>query len=281
LARVKEDTAQENYGGRPTLASMVDFLRANWKFLALLTLVLSAVGVILALLVPGQYTKQVTLSVRPVPTELIAELDQTPLAPQQLGDTVVRYLQNGDYLGQVEATPLYNPGTQQVEIDLRSNDEEALDDVGFEVVEVVEGGLQQFFEDTLGTSLETQLAQLEVQIEDNNNTLTQLEQQIEQVSTDADDTEDSVTTTRLEALEAERADRIAALAQAEDRQSDLEQAQEDLRRLAGEAATVELVSESAVSQTGSLASRVALAVVSGFVVALLATIVRAASRRGG
>ncbi len=271
-----------------SLVDVIEFFRSNWKFLGLWVLVLSVVAVTLvALLLPHwQYQKQLTLSVRPVPSELVGQIKKDDsglniqdMNPNDAGKLAVGYLSSGDF-GQVNADVTYRDDTQQVRVNLRSEDRESLDGVGSKVVDSVEAGFQRLYESALNAGLEARIFRLERDIENNEEIVTQLEREIEQLSTGG--TEDANTAARLEGLEAKRADVWANRTWADNQLREFQQAQEDLSQLATEPIAVDVLSESAVQQQLSrpFVALVALAVVSSFIVAIIITVIRVAIGRG-
>ena len=275
--------------GRVSLARIVKFFRLNWKFLVLLALVLSVIAVTLvALLLPRwQYQKQITLSVRPVPSELVGQIEQEypglnidDMTPDQAGSMAVGYLSSADF-GQIETDFIYRADAQQVQVNLQSENRDLLEGgLGPKAVDSVEAGYQRLYEGAIGAGLEAKLSRLERDLESNKQMTTQLEREIERLSTGG--AQDVSTAARLEALETRRVELSTNIVWSENLYRDLQQAQDDLSLLATEPTGVEVLSESDVQRQLSrpFVALVVLAVVSSFVVAAIATVIRAAVGRG-
>ena len=250
-----------------SLADVVYFLRSNFKFFALLALVLSVIAVALVLLMPKQYQKQVNLSVRQVtPGELVFELRQAPgrvevdkMPLDTLNNAAVNYIQqeNGN-LGNVSVSPKYDAAEQQVQVALSSRDPESLDGVSSEIVDQLKAEFGKFFERSLGPAVEAKLTELKR----SNDLRQELLAQIEQA--------------RPEGFEMQRAEVLNDTALAELEIRDLEQAQSELPRLASEMVSIEVVGESEAQQSSSRGRRIALAVLAALVGAAILTIVRGA-----
>ncbi len=252
-----------------SFADVVYFLRYNLKFFALLALALSTIAVAVALLLPKQYEKQLSLSVQRVPSELTESLGQQPwedrVSRDAVGNLAVRYLQEGELGDDVSVRPSYDTVNQRVGLNLRSRDQEPLDRSGSEAVDLLKARFLEYFEDLMRPALETRLGSLERSLQGDRETLARVEQQIGQSSS-----------TDAEVLEAQRTEVLDDIASTEIELRDLQRAQEELPQLAAETGSVEVMDESGVRQTSSLTQRIALAVLSALVVAAILTIVRGA-----
>ncbi|WP_166395372.1 Wzz/FepE/Etk N-terminal domain-containing protein [Rubrobacter marinus] len=266
-------------GDEIVLSDILGFFRANWKLIGLLTLLFSALAIGLALLLPDQYNKRVTLAVRPVPSDLQTSLNQPPvMTPKQAGDLAVAYIQNAD-LGGVDASPTYNNVTQWVEVALQSRDRDALNGVAPVLVEAVENGFSTNYEAAFRAAVETEVTQLRRGLENQREILEDLDNQIEQSGpVQTGGTEDVAAIVRLQALETERADQNAAIAADENRLAYLEEALRDLPQRARDATSVEVLEESGTPQSRSLVPLMILAVLSSLVLAVIVAIVRTAVR---
>lgn len=274
--------------GEITLVDVVWFFRSNWKFLVLLALVLSVITVtMVALLLPHwQYRKQLTLSVRPVPSELVGQIEEQgpglniqDMSPEEAGKLAVGYLSSEGF-SQVEVEPAYRPDTQQVQVNLQAEDRDSLGGVGSKAVDSVKVGFQELYENALSAGLEARTSTLEREIESNREIMAQLEQEIEQLSSGG--TEDAGTAARLEGLETKRADVSANRTWAENQLGYLEQAREDLPQFATEPIAVDTLSEPDTERqlSRSFVASILLAVISSFILAAIVTVIRAALRRG-
>jgi hypothetical protein len=270
-----------------TLIHIAKFFRANWKFLVLLALGLSVIAVTLvALLLPHwQYRKELALSVRPTPSELVGQIEQessglkiADMSSEEAGQLAVGYLSSGDF-GNVEVDPTFRPDTQQVRLNLQSADRDSLEGINYKVIDSVKAGFQGLYESTLSGGLEARISSLEHSIKSNEEIVDDLEREIDQVSTSG--TEDASTAARLEGLEVKRADVRANRTWAQNDLEYLEQSQKDLSQLATEPIAVNVLSESDVQQQLSkpFVALVALAIMSSLVVAGIVTVIRAALRR--
>lgn len=264
-------------GDELVLSDILGFFRSNWKLIGLLTLLFSVLAIGLALLLPDQYNKRVTLAVRPVPSDLQVTLGQPPvMTPKQAGDLAVAYIQNADLDG-IDASPTYNNVTQWIEVALQSPDRAALDGAAPIVVEAVEEGFQSNYETAFRAALETEIARLERAVENQREALDDLERQIEQSApAQLGGTEDVGAIVRLQALETQRADQTAALAADENRLAYFTEALGELPERARDATSVEVLEESGTPQSRSLVPLAILAVLSSFVLAVIVAIIRTA-----
>ncbi len=254
------------------------FIRDNWSFIGLLTLLLSVVTVSLAIFLPEQHQKQVTLSITSSPTAPQVGVGQLePVSPQQAGDLAIRFLRTEDF-GVVNVSSTYNLATYYVDVAFQAEDREALSGITPRVVSILETRFRDMQEDTLRDISENRLADAERELENGEAILARIEQQIAQFAPPGTrETEDPES---LRPLEEERADTLAEIANLEAAIEYWKQVPIDAPQLAAESSSVEVMAESEVQQTRSLAPLFVLAVLSSLVVAVLAAIVRSAFSRG-
>lgn len=272
---IRDNQRSEVEGRELGFADVARFFKSNWKFVALLTLALSIVFIALALLLPQRYSKQVTLSVRALATELLVDLGQVPApTPKQVGDLAVGYLQNANLSG-LDASPTFSNATQRVEVVLQSRDRDALEGAVPKVVDFLEKEFQKTSTTTLTAALNVQLSQLQNKVEVGRETLEIVDQQIEETPPpETGGTQNVRAIVRLQALETKRADVSADLAANERDLRDLEEARRALTQEADKATVVEVVAESNVSQSRSIVPLVALSLLLALLLAILAALVR-------
>ncbi len=259
----------------------MDFLKSNAPFIGLLTLLLAATTVLVALLLPEQYSKQLTLDVDTVPIALSSEPSQPPLFDDtQLGSLAVGYLQSANLKG-VSVSPTYNTTTRQVNVALQSRSREALEGAVPALVELLEDKFRAAYQEPLGATLSVQVTRLERELEINREALGVIDGELNRVLAGDANLENPRTESRVDALEAARASTLVEVAQSESGLRELEEARRDLPRLAGEAINVEVLSQSEAPQVRSLIPVVALALMLGLVLAIAATLVRTGLKRAG
>lgn len=272
------ETLRKETEGEISLAGVIYFLRSNFKFFCLAALVFCVVAVVLALLVPKNYEKRVDLSAQPVPNVLLgssSEVNLEEVSIDSFGYSAAAFVQAWDF-GNVNVIPRYDDTARRVELDLRSWDPGSLDEIGPEAVGWLEDALQQALEVQLGPALEARQTELDSSWYKDEEFLAEVEQQIEQTSADADP-RDADTTARLTALEKQRVEMLERMASTERDLEDLKQPLKDPSRLAAEMVSVKVLDESEARESSSLAQRIWIAVLFGFVAAAAATVVRGVS----
>lgn len=272
---VRETERKDPYGRKPALADVTGFLKSNWRFIVLLTLLLSAAMVVVALLLPQQYSKRLTLRVTTLPTELLSTLGQPVLDEAQAGNLTVGYLQNANIEG-VNVSPTYNVATRQVSVALQSRDGNALGAAVPALVDLLEEEFREVYEEPLGAALEAQVSSLEREVGASEEAIELVDREVEGALTG--DPEDPRTMARVEGLETARANTLTEVAKSEAEIRELQDARRDLPELAGEPVAVEVLSESDAPQARSLVPVVALTLILGLAGAVAAAVVRAALR---
>lgn len=262
------------------LADVFRFLGYSWKFIGLLTLALSALAAgLVLLLLPDQYSKQATLGIRLVKTDLQVEVDQVlQLDAKQAGDLAVGYIQSAN-LGEMQASPRYNNLTGWVEVTVQSDNRAAVEDPAPLLVDVLETAFRKSYETRLGGVLRTQIARSKREVKNGKEGLSQLDRRIEESPpASVDGVENVAAVARIQALETKRVDAVSELVADENRLEDMQEALRDLPRRADEPIVVEVLADSGAPRERSLAPVVALAVLSSFVVAVAGAILRVAVR---
>jgi hypothetical protein len=267
-SKTKRDEFVED--GEFTFADVLGFLRRNWRFLGLLTLVLSAVAVALVLLLPKQYQKEVTLQTGLAPSRLLVATEGGPMLPlptrDQISNSAVSTLQSGGFEG-VEVKATYDAPTQQIKAVLSSGDDVSLAGATPELVSFLEEDLREKHEGDITDTVELQLMESERQVES-------MRQAIDRAETrEEGDDEDQLTSAFI------RARLIGDLDAAESNLEVLEQVWEALPQLIAETISVEVLSESGVQQSRATAALVLLGVVASFAAAVALTLAREALAR--
>ena len=248
-----------------TFADVLGFLRRNWKFLGLLTVVLSAAAVTLVLLLPKEYQKEVTLVTNLAPSELMAGVrEQRELLPSQdqISNSAVSSLQDEDF-GEVEVDPKYENPTKRINVVLRSRDADSLVGATPRIVSFLKGELQETYERDFDRALEMALvnAEREVQIKRG------IGDHIEQASL----TEEQASQVGV--------DTLVELAEAESERDELVRVREELPQLMDEAFSVDVLTDSDVQQSTTPAALILLAVAVGFAIAVTLTLAQEAFTR--
>lgn len=260
MSRVNRSSSSKSAPGEATTSDIFEFLRLNWKLLALLTLIFSVVAVALSLaLIPTQLSKTMNLSITQSPGELLSRLGQPPLDPDRAGNQAEDYLEEGEY-GSARVTGVYDETTEQMEVRLRAGDRQSLRAASAEVVETLEAGFREDYEQSLGVALGSRLANLEAEEEINREILERLER-----------------SPNDENSQVQRAATLLEIERIELEQADLEGAREDLPRAAEDLVSVDVVSESNIRRSSPI-TKVAFAVAMSFAAAVVIAIIRTALR---
>lgn len=241
-----------------SLVDIVRFFIRHGRLITLMTVVLSAIAISFSLLKPQSYQKQLTLSIKPLAVPIpgaIPELDSN-----QANTLAVEFLQNQP-LAQITAQPQYDATTQKISLLLRSPSPERLTTANSEI----QKQLQTQFQETLGQTLQTSLTSVEIQLKKNQQVLAQLERQTAQ-STPTNEV-------RQQALETQRASRVANIAELEFDKQYLEQAQENLAEFAAQAISIQILAESNLPPTRSPMPVIIIALIASFMVAVFAAII--------
>lgn len=260
-----------------SLVDIIRFFRRNGKFLLLTTLGLSAIAIILALLQPKQYQKQLTLSVKPVPFFLLTPLnpDQSlsvDLDINQIGTLALTLLQNQPPR-EITVTSKYNIASrnntpsQQIDLTLKSTNPDALKAAGAKIISLLKAGYQK----TVETILQANLIRTQLELNRSTQLLTQIEKQIAQTPKEATATTPNP---RLMALETQRSRYIESITSLEFDKQNLLQAQKNPAEFASQVILVQILTESQVRPTRSLIMLIVLALITSFMIAILAAIIR-------
>ena len=254
-----------------SLIDIIRFFSHNWKFIALTTIGLSAIAIILKLTLPKpqeptQYTQQLTLSVQPntVPVSTFPTMNV-----HQVGALAAEFLQNPK-LEEITGEPEYTITTQQVTLTLKLPEANASTSAGTKVVEQLEEDFGTIFSKTLKATLNV----TEIDLKRNQQILAQLEQQIAQVPKRAPT---EFPDPRLSSLESQRSNQLTKISTLEFDKQYLEKALENPAEFASQVVSVQIVSQSDVSQTtpkSSILQVAVLAIIASFMVAILTAIIR-------
>ncbi len=239
---------------------IIQFLSRNWKFLGLVTVVLSTIAIALSLLSPKQYQKQLTLSVKPSSIPLSVQAFPA-IDVHQTGALAVEFLESFS-ADEISATAQYNAETQKIALNLQSPNASSLNTVAPKVISQLNTQFQQPLSQTLANSLMA----TELQLNRQKLILAQLQQQIATIP--------RTSTPKLQALEAQQANSVATIAALQFDKNFLQQGQNNLSDLTAEVMPVLVLSESEVQQPRSWGQQVVIAVVTSFMIAVLVTIIR-------
>lgn len=257
-----------------TLADAAEFFASNAKFMGLLTLSLSVVLVSLAVFFSDNHSRELDLSIEPVMTELIVRLGQPPLPPEGgFGIQAAGFVQMGDF-GEVDAFPEYNVSTKRVEVVLRAESKKAPKEAVPEVVNTIENGFQEMYEASLSQGIQMKVVPIERLIENNRAAISDLDQRIKQLSDQVSGEQDSQEIAQLRELEEERANILIETAEFENDVEYYEKTKEKLPRLADEAVSVSVVSDTAITQARTLTPVILLALLSSVGLTLLIALAR-------
>ena len=237
------------------------FLSLNWKFLGLTTVVLSAIAIALSLLSPKPYQKQLALRIKTTSFPLSVQSLFPAIDVNQTGALAVEFLKSAK-LDQITATARYDAEIQKIDLNLQSPNASALNTVAPKVVSQLKTKFQQPLSQTLATSL----IATELQLKKQQQILPQLQQQIAKLP--------PTNIPKLEALETERAKSVAAIAALKVDKDYLQQSQKNLAAFTAKVISVQIWTESDVQQARSSGQTVVIAVISSFIVAVLAVILR-------
>lgn len=257
--------------------SIGSFVRGNWKFVVLVTVILSVIAVVLTLLLPRQYTRQLSLGVRAVPLALSENFQPSIVNPAEAPNLAVGYLQEADLEG-VSILPSYNIRTQQIDVTLRSENREALNNTGPVLKRAVEKGLRGAYEAPLKTALESWISVLEIEVQAERDALDSLEGEIEDIPVGSSGQLDTRDTARLEGLETASVNARTEINRLQTEMDRMKQAREDPAELVSDPVAVDLIYEADIVESRSPITMIVLAVMVAFVVAVAAAVVRTAIR---
>ncbi|MBD1933417.1 MULTISPECIES: hypothetical protein [Cyanophyceae] len=252
-----------------SLLEIIRFFRLHWKFLGLTTVVLSSAAIILFLLKPQQYQKQLTLSVKQLPVSVSSSLSFLGKDVNQTGIQAVKYLQN-QQLDKITVQPRFDASTQQVDVTLQSKNTDALAQSSSKIT----SKLKTQFQNQIGEGIEVGLTVTEQELKRNQQVLAQIKQQIAEFSpTSGTSSQQIQIAARLDALEQQRARLEVAIVAGEVDKKYLMQAQKNLAEFTNQVMSVQIVSESDLPLTRSILPVVVFAIVASFMVAVVASII--------
>jgi capsular polysaccharide biosynthesis protein len=243
------------------LVEIIQFLSRNWKFLGLVTIVLSTLAIALSLLSPKQYQKQLSLRIKTTSFPLSSQSLFPAIDVNQTGTLAVEFIKSTP-LDQITTTARYEAETQRIAISLESPNARALSSASPKII----SQLRRKFQEPISQILATSLMVTDLQLNRQQQILPQLDRQIAQ-SPPTD-------TPRVEALETERAKSVAAIAALQVDKNYLQQSQKNLPDFTAKVLSVQVLSESEAEQARSSGQSVIMAVVASFIVAVVAAIIR-------
>ncbi len=252
------------------------FVRDNWKFVVVVTVILTVIATVSTLLSPQQYNRQLSLAVRVLPLALSDNFQPSIANTTEAPNLAVGYLQEAELEG-VSVLPSYNIRTQQVDITLSSENREALEGTGPVLTRVVEKGLQDVYEGPLKTALGSRVSVLGMELRTESETQDFLEGEIDDLL-DSSGPDETRTTARLGGLETASAEARSEIKRLQVEIDRLEQAREDPAELVFETIAVDLTYEAGIVESRSSATIIVLAVMVAFVVAVAAAVARTAIR---
>jgi Asp-tRNA(Asn)/Glu-tRNA(Gln) amidotransferase C subunit len=239
---------------------IIQFFSRNAKFIGLVTVGLSVIAITLPLLSPKQYQKQLTLSVK-FPSVSLSVGSFPELNINYATALAVEFLRTSK-LDQITIKAQSNPETQEIDVHLQSPNANYLSSSSPRLI----SQLKTRFQEPVSQSLETSLSAIEQQLEKQKRILPQLEQTIAQLP--------ATNTPKLQALEIQRAERVAAIAALEVDKDYLEQSQKNLTGVTTKVMSVKILSESEVEPISSTKQLVIIAVITSFMAAVIAAILR-------
>jgi hypothetical protein len=252
-----------------SLVDIIRFFRLNWKFLALVTVVLSSIAITFSLLKPQQYQKQLTLSVKPT-SYTFSSVPVPSMSVEEVRLQAVEFLQN-QKLNNITTTAAYDASSQKINLTLQSPDQSALAGASDQAI----SQLKTQFQKILSADLERGLSTIRRENNRVKRVQAQLEKQVNQLPPiNKTDPKQFHIEARLRSLEAQRANLAASMAANEVDQEYLEQAKGNLAQVAEQAIAVQVLRESEVQQTGSLRVLIVIAVIASFMVAVFTALIR-------
>lgn len=253
-----------------SLVDIIRFFRLNWKFLGLITVVLSSVAIALSLSRPQLYQKQLVLAIKPLPLTLASQ-SMTTMNVDEAGAGAVTILQS-QKLDQLSVGATYNTVTQQVDLTLESPNQSALAGASSKVI----SQLNTKFEKQLGNSVKTGLTLTRLELKRYQQILAKLDRQVNQLPLkNTTDPQGIRTDARRRALETERGKFVSLIATRTVDQEYLQQVLKNPAQLSGQLISVQVLSEADVHKTRSPMQLVILSIITSFMVAVLAAIIRA------
>lgn len=262
-----------------SLLDIIHFFIGNGKFLVATTVGLSAIVIILSLLLPKQYQKQLSLSLKLVPVPLSQPFPG--LDPIQISTRAVELLRDRptnqitpkpkDDAGKISAKAKYDPITQRLDVTLRSPDPNFLSAAPPKIVSEIKSE----FQDIVSDSIQNNIPLTELQIKRNQEGLAKLEEQIALLRpSPVSNPQGLRTVARLESLETERVKLLTTIATLKFDKEYLEQAQKKPAEFAAKVISIQILTESSVRPSRSLGLVALLAIIGSFAIAVIAAIVR-------
>lgn len=252
-----------------SLVDIIRFFRLNWKFLALVTVVLSSIAITFSLLKPQPYQKQLTLSVKPT-SHSLSSVSVPSMSVEEVRLQAVEFLQN-QKLSNITTTAAYDTSSQKINLTLESPDQSALAGASDQAI----SQLKTQFQKILSADIERGLRKIKQDHKREQRVQAQLEKQVNQLPPlNKTEPKQFQIEARLRSLEAQRANLAASMAANEVDQEYLEQAKGNLAQVAEQAIAVQVLKESEVQQTGSLRVLIVIAVIASFMVAVFTALIR-------
>lgn len=305
--RTKRKEADE--GREVDLRRVVGFFGSNWKFIALTTLVLTVAIVVLSLLQPQEYYKEMTISVSPnesaalavLPASVASEgevLSDDPLSrrldlpfsgAKDVGDAAEDFLK-AEGVGPVRFQVKFNDAaeqidpyatTKQVDVVLQASSKEPLEDVGPKVVGLLESKFLGLYEPLLSDDVRGSMTEIDRKLAYYGRELGELDRRIDEYPVSSEtDPENVKATVELNELAKRRTEVLGIVAQTRFEKEYLRDAEERVPGVASRMVSVQVLSESGVQGTRATPSIAALAIPFAFAVAVSAALARALIRRG-
>lgn len=237
---------------------VASFLATRWKLLSVLALAVFAVVMPLVLLLPEQYSKEVSLTVTPRIGEAQERLGQKkPQDKGQVGRTALIRIKESRF-GSVEVVSTYDPSGEKVDVLMRAPNRASLEEAARSLPEALDDGFRKNYEKALSDQVRTRRTYIENALASQRNYLIQIDTALEynlrlmQSSTDLATVETASST--VQRLQPQREDLSTSIEQKEDELAYFEQVLEDPSPAADQAVEVRVASESEVRQAGTTSS---------------------------
>jgi len=253
-----------------SLVEILNFFIRNIRWIGIITIIVSVIMVVFPLLQPVRYTKKITLSVQSFPSTGLRDISSgiflgvsNPLGPTQISQLTTEKLQTLD-LDQVDMSSRFDPTTQYIYIDLKSQDPDALTG---EVAQRIRKYLEVEFQALLNESISLAFPVLDIQLQKNKQIMDQLDQQIGSLS--------SSNLARLESLENQRAIYSTAIAALEFDRRYWQEIKNSSAEVVSALTSVQVLTESDIQKSStSFVQVLIVSAIAGFVLATVSAIVR-------
>lgn len=244
-----------------SLIDIIGFFGRNWRFIGVIMIGFAAIALLYSFSRPQSYQKQVTLLVEPNPLT-VGSVELPGITVAEIGALAVESLQDQTF-ETVTPQATYDTTTQEIAVTFDAPSASNLDEVMPQVLSQLELDLQEPLEKTL----EKSLVAMDISLERQEKLIESMEAQIAQVPP----TEES----RLIGLENQRATLTTILTALEIDREYLEQGLQDLEELREEVLPIEVLEESEVQSIArSPIQIIILSLIAGFMVAVLAAVIR-------